>query len=155
MLVPLRNYTSSDVWKFSQWKFSQNYLNLDKWNFWEFSNICHNVKHHYYLLKLSFDYYARPNVTKCQVYQFFYVNEKFTHQVIYLNTNSSIFYVNWRWKFTHHFYYWTLLSVANFFNESTYLLIKFLALISSFLYLYGVFLRRSCEGKRKLYSIQV
>ena len=37
-----------------------------------------------------------------------------------------------RWKFTPS------ISSQFFFNESTYLLIKFLALISSFLYLYGI-----------------
>ena len=66
---------------------------------------------------------------------FFYVDEKFTHQVIYFNTKSSIFYVKVK------IYTSSLLhcyQLPMFFNESTYLLIKFLALISSFLYLYGV-----------------
>ena len=65
----------------------------------------------------------------------FYVDEKFTHQVIYFNTKSSIFYVKVK------IYTSSLLhcyQLPMFFNESTYLLIKFLALISSFLYLYGV-----------------
>ena len=66
----------------------------------------------------------------------FYVNEKFTHQVIYLNTKSSIFLSKGD---NLHIKFVTLLSVANFFNESTYLLIKFLALISSFLYLYQLY----------------
>ena len=56
--------------------------------------------------------YARPNVTKYHVYQFFYVDEKFTHQVIYFNTKWYIFLCqveNLYIKFI------TLLSVANFF----------------------------------------
>ena len=63
--------------------------------------------------------YARPNVTKCQVYQFFYVDEKFTHQVIYLNTKSSISLCQ---DENLHIKFITLLSDAIFFNESrTYL----------------------------------
>ena len=34
----------------------------------------------------------------------FYVDEKFTHQVIYFNTKSSIFLMS-RWKFTHQVYF--------------------------------------------------
>ena len=64
-----------------------------------------------------------------------YVDEKFIHQVIYFNTKSSIFLCQGE---NLHIKFITLLPVANFYNESTYLLIKFLALISSFLYLYRI-----------------
>ena len=57
----------------------------------------------------------RPNVAKYRVYQFFfYVDEKFTHQVIYFNTKSYIFLCqveNLYIKFI------TLLSVTNFFKR--------------------------------------
>ena len=36
-------------------------------------------------------FYARPNVTKYQVYQFFYVDEKFTHRVIYFYVKLKIY----------------------------------------------------------------
>ena len=65
----------------------------------------------------------------------FYVDEKFTHLVIYFNIKSSIVLCQGE---NLHIEFITLLLVANFFYESTYLLIKFLALISSFLYLYGM-----------------
>ena len=65
----------------------------------------------------------------------FYVDEKFTHQVIFFNTKSSIFYVKVK-IYTSSLSHCYQLPI--FFNESTYLLIKFLALISSFLYLYGI-----------------
>ena len=77
-------------------------------------------------------YYAHPKISSLPV---FYVDEKFSYQVIYFNTKSSIFLCQGE---NLHIKFITLLPVANFFNESTYLLIKFLALISSFLYLYGV-----------------
>ena len=49
----------------------------------------------------------------------FYVDEKFTHQVIYLNTKSSIFLCQGE---NLHIKFITLLSDANFFNEGrTYL----------------------------------
>ena len=65
----------------------------------------------------------------------FYVDEKFTHQVIYFNIKSSIVLYQGE---NLHIKFITLLLVAKFFYKSTYLLIKFLALISSFLYLYGM-----------------
>ena len=65
----------------------------------------------------------------------FYVDEKFTHQVIYFNTKSSIFYVKVK-IYTSSLSHCYQLPI--FLNESTYLLIKILALVSSFLYLYGI-----------------
>ena len=73
----------------------------------------------------------------------FYVDEKFTHEVIYLNTKSSIFLCqgeNLQIKFI------TLLSDANVFltkavhicNQVSCFDIKFLALISSLLCLHGI-----------------
>ena len=35
--------------------------------------------------------YAHPNVTKYQVYQYFYVDEKFTHRVIYFYVKLKIY----------------------------------------------------------------
>ena len=84
---------------------------------------------------------------------FFYVDEKFTHQVIYFNTKASIVLCQGENLYIKLI---TLLSVANFFNESAYLLIKFLALISSFLYLYGTqffpCLNNFVEGIKKYLS---
>ena len=65
----------------------------------------------------------------------FYVDEKFSHQVIYFNTKSSILLCQGE---DLHIKFIALLSVANFFKEITNLLIKFLALISSFLYLFRI-----------------
>ena len=48
----------------------------------------------------------------------FYADEKFTHQVIYFNTKSSIFLCQVEDLYIKLI---TLLSIANYFNESTYL----------------------------------
>ena len=77
----------------------------------------------------------------------FYVDEKFTYLVItFLCQGENL-----------HIKFITLLSVANFFNESTYLLIKFLVLISSFLYLYGVqffpYLHNFVEGIKNICQV--
>ena len=76
----------------------------------------------------------------------FYVDKKFTHQVIYFNTKSSIFYVKVK------MYTSSLLHQVSVVHN---LLIKFLALISSFLYLYGIqfspCLHNFVEGIKNIY----
>ena len=82
----------------------------------------------------------------------FYVDEKFTHQVIYLNTKSSIFLCQGE---NLHIKFITLLSVANFFSESTYLLIKFLALIKFLIFVRNTIfpcLHNFVEGIKKYMS---
>ena len=63
-------------------------------------------------MRLTWFDYARANVTKYRVYQFFYVDEKFTHRVIYFNNELSIFLCHGE---DLHIKFITLLSVANFF----------------------------------------
>ena len=63
-------------------------------------------------------------------YQFFYVDEKLHIKSFPLIPSRLYFYVKVK--------IYTEYQFPIFFNESTYLLIKFLALISSFLYLYGL-----------------
>ena len=78
--------------------------------------------------------YARPKVTKYQVYQFFTSTKNFHIKSVTL-IPSHLFFMS-RWRFTHQVYY--IVISCQFFKESTYLLIKFLALISSFLYLFRI-----------------
>ena len=99
-------------------------------------------------------FYARPKVTKYQVYQFF-MSSKNLHIRSFTLIPTCLFFLcqgeNLHIKFI------TLLSVANFFNESTYLFIKFLALISSFLFLYGIqffpCLHNFVEGINNIYQV--
>ena len=74
--------------------------------------------------------YARPNVTKCQVYQFFMSTKNLHIKSFTLLPIRQFFYVEVKIYTTSLLHCYQL---PIFFNESTYLLIKFLALISSFM----------------------
>ena len=79
----------------------------------------------------------------------FYIDEKFTHQVIYFNTKSSIFYVKVK-IYTS--------SLSHCYQLPTFLT-KVHICWSSFLYLYGIqfppCLYNFVEGMKKIYICQV
>ena len=83
----------------------------------------------------------------------FYFDEKFTHQVIYFNTKPYIFYSKVKIYTSSLIHCYQLPKVS----KSTYLWITFLALISSFLYLYGIqffsCIHNFVEGKKNICQV--